>query len=397
MASSLSSLRALLGSPADSGYELVHYGGMIAHKARMDAYVEALRRFVRAESVVADLGTGSGIFALIAARLGARRVFAIEPDEVIQLAKELAVANAVADRIEFIQDLSTNLELPERADVIVFDLSGSLPLYDGHLPSVADARRRLLRDGGVLLPASDTLWGALVSAPELYDRRLGIWSQRPYGIDHAPGRRLVASKRWTTWLDPEQLLTEPQSWAVLDYRVLEDPSVSGELAWSADGQSPAHGLCLWFDRMLLEGVGFSNAPGQPKGVYQHTFLPFETPLEIAEGDEVRVRLRAAYVADDYVWRWSVRATRGEQVQAEFDQSSFESQILSSSRLKRGSVSHVPKLRAEGEVVRATLELMDGRRSLAEIAMEVAARFPRRFVDGEAALGIVTDLSQQLSE
>jgi protein arginine N-methyltransferase 1 len=363
----------------------------------MNAYVEALRRSVRTESVVADLGTGSGIFALIAARLGARRVFAIEPDDVIQLAKELAVANAVADRIEFIQDLSTNLELPERADVIVFDLGGNLPLYDGHLPSVADARRRQLRDGGVLLPASDTLWGALVSAPELYDRHLGIWSQSPYGIDHAPGRRLVASKRWTTWIDPQQLLTEPQSWGVLDYRVLEDPSISGELAWSADGQSSAHGLCLWFERMLLDGVGFSTAPGQPQGVYRHTFLPFETPLELAEGDEVRVRLRAAYVADDYVWRWSVRATRGEQVRADFDQSSFESQLLSSTRLKRGSVSHVPKLRSEGEVLRATLELMDGRRSLLEIATEVAALFPRRFEDPEAALGIVTELSQQLSE
>jgi protein arginine N-methyltransferase 1 len=397
MASSLSSLTSLLRSPADSGYEIVHYGEMIAHTARMDAYVEALRRSVRAESVVADLGTGSGIFALIAARLGARRVFAIEPDDVIQLAKELAVASAVADRIEFIQDLSTNLELPERADVIVSDLSGVLPLYDGHLPSVADARQRLLREGGVLLPATDTLWGALVSAPELYDKHLGIWSQRPYGIDHSPGRRFVASKRWTAWIDPEHLLTEPQSWGVLDYRVLEDPSVRAELAWSADGPCLAHGLCLWFERMLLDGVGFSNAPGQPKGIYRHTLLPFETPLELAAGDEVQVRLGAHYVAGDYVWRWRARVSARDQVKADLDQSTFESHLLSSSRLKRGSVSHVPKLRSEGEVLRATLELMDGRRSLAEIAAEVAAHFPTRFAASDAALGIVTELSQQLSE
>ncbi len=208
---------------------------------------------------------------------------------------------------------------------------------------------------------------------------------------------MVASKRWTVWIEPQQLLTEPQIWGVLNYRMLEDPSVNAELAWSMERPGLAHGLCLWYESTLLDGVGFSNAPGQQKGVYPHTFLPFETPLELAEGDEVRVRLRAAYVAGDYVWRWSVRATGGEQVKAHFDQSSFESGLLSSGRLKRGSVSHVPKLRSVGEVLRATLVLMDGRRSLAEIAAEVAARFPRRFVDPEAALGIVTELSQQLSE
>jgi hypothetical protein len=112
---------------------------------------------------------------------------------------------------------------------------------------------------------------------------------------------------------------------------------------------------------------------------------------------VRVRLRATYAGDDYIWRWSARVTAGEQVKAATDQSSFESRLLSSSRLKRGSVSHVPKLRPEGEAVRDALGLMGGARSLEEIAAELASRFPVQFEDPNEALGVVAELSQRLSE
>jgi type I protein arginine methyltransferase len=388
---------ALLGSTSEGAYTIRHYAAMIEDQSRTDAYAEALARAVRTDSVVVDIGTGSGTFALLAARLGARRVFAIDPDDVIQLAKALAQANGLSERIAFIQDLSTAVELPERADVVVSDLHGALPLYDDHLATIVDARRRLLREGGLLIPTIETLRGALAAAPELYDQYLGIWSRRPYGLDHSPGRHMVASRRWMAWIEPEQLLTDPQSWRVLDYRVLEDPSVGADLEWEIGERGIAHGLCLWYDCTLLDGVGFSNAPGQPKGVYPHTFLPFEKPLELVARDEVRVRLRATYAGDDYIWRWSARVTAGEQVKAATDQSSFESRFLSSSRLKRGSVSHMPKLRPEGEAMRAALDLMDGARSIEEIAAELATRFPAQFEDSNEAVGVVAELSQRLSE
>src|SRR5438128_2452160 len=79
------------------------------------AYESAIRQVVRPGSVVVDIGTGSGILALMACRSGARKVFAIEPADVIQLAREIARANGYADRIEFIQSHSTAATLPERA------------------------------------------------------------------------------------------------------------------------------------------------------------------------------------------------------------------------------------------------------------------------------------------
>ena len=69
----------------------------------MEAFIRRCAQTIKPGSVVVDMGTGTGIFALLACRLGARRVYAIEPDDAIQVAKEIAAANGCADRIEFMQ------------------------------------------------------------------------------------------------------------------------------------------------------------------------------------------------------------------------------------------------------------------------------------------------------
>ncbi len=131
-------------------YSLHFYGQMIADAVRMDAYAEALRRAVKPDSVVLDLGCGPGLFALLACKLGARRVYAVEPDNAINIAREAAVANGFADRIEFFQSLSTEITLREPATIIISDLRGVLPWFQQHIPTIIDARERLLAPGGVL-------------------------------------------------------------------------------------------------------------------------------------------------------------------------------------------------------------------------------------------------------
>ena len=114
-------------------YSVHDYGRMIVDEVRMTAYVTALRAAVKPGSVVIDLGAGTGIFSLYACRFGAKKVYAIETNDAIDVARQIAAANGCADRIEFIQAVSTDVELPERADVIISDLRGSLPLFGQHL------------------------------------------------------------------------------------------------------------------------------------------------------------------------------------------------------------------------------------------------------------------------
>ena len=126
-------------------------------------------RLSRPGSIVVDIGTGTGVMSLLACRFGAGRVYAIEPDDAILVARENAVANGMAERIEFIQELSTKVSLPEKADVIVSDLHGVLPLLTRHLPSIIHARTNFCGPNAVLIPQRETLWLALsrsVGSPE---------------------------------------------------------------------------------------------------------------------------------------------------------------------------------------------------------------------------------------
>lgn len=85
-------------------YSIAGYGRMIADSVRMEAYSRALRQCIRPSSVVIDLGAGTGIFSLLTCQYGARRVYAIEQDDAISVARAHAAANGYADRIVFVQD-----------------------------------------------------------------------------------------------------------------------------------------------------------------------------------------------------------------------------------------------------------------------------------------------------
>ena len=138
-------------------YEFTAYGKMIEDRMRVAAYGNALRQAIRPGVTVLEIGTGPGFFAILASQLGARRVFAIEPSDIIQVARENAAANQCGDRIEFIQDLSTKVKLQAKVDVIVSDLRGILPLFQLHIPSIIDARQRFLAPGGILIPQEDKI------------------------------------------------------------------------------------------------------------------------------------------------------------------------------------------------------------------------------------------------
>ena len=272
----------------------------------MDAYVEALRQTVTTESVVLDLGSGPGVFALLACKFGARRVYAVEPDNVINIAREAAAANGFAERIEFFQNLSTEITLPEPATIIVSDLRGVLPWFQQHLPSIIDARQRLLAPGGLLIPRRDVLWAAVVEVADRYEEIVAPW--RLFDLDLSAGIERITNTWRKTPIEADQLLAEPVCWASVDYYKIESVDVFAEMAWRAERPATAHGVAVWFDTELTDEIGFSNRPGERELIYAQGFFPFPRPVAVNEGEQIRLSLRADLVRDDYVWNWTTDFT-----------------------------------------------------------------------------------------
>ncbi len=383
-------------------YSIDSYGEMINDPVRMDAYAAALARTVEPGSVVLDIGTGTGIMAMLAVRHGARHVYAIEYNDAVQTAREIARANGMADRITFIQDLSTRTSLPEPADVMVSDLRGILPLYDHHIPAIIDARARLLRPGGRQIPQRDRLMVAIASAPDVYRESYDKpWLDNAYGLDLRAARPLVVNTWTKQRFPPESLVVPPQVWAELDYTTIASPDVAGTVRWTVERAAVAHGLVLWFDTVLWGTLGFSNAPACPKAIYGTAFFPWTEALSLAPGDEVAVDLTADLVGDDYMWRWktevhSAGTGAATPPKTRFSQSSLGGASISPTALRKQAADFQPVLDEDGELQRLILSLCDGRTTLETIARALAERYPRRFADWEAAMGHVGEVSRQFS-
>ena len=199
-----------------------------------------------------------------------------------------------------------------------------------------------------------------------------------------------------TRFKPDELLVEPSCWATLDYHDIQCPDVRAEIAWQVAQSGTAHGLAVWFDSELIDEIGFSNHPSGPELIYGNGFFPFSTPVEIAEGDRIRVTLRADFIRDDYVWRWDGDFFSADQSvpKASYKQSTFFGAPLSPEQMRKQAASYKPALDRRGEARSFILELMTGENSLADIARRLTERFPNRYADSQDALNEVTAVSRE---
>jgi protein-L-isoaspartate O-methyltransferase len=384
-------------------YSIAGYQEMVDDAVRTNAYAAALRRAVQPGSVVVDIGAGTGILSLLACRFGAARVYAIEPDDAIHVARENAESNGLADRIEWIQDLSTNVGLPEKADVVVSDLRGILPLFGQHIPAIVHARQNFLAESGRLIPERDVLWMALV---ELRDQesdessKAAPWDPAQFGLQLEAGRKYIANSTKKVRARPEQLLTTPASCGALDYRTIESSPFSGQVRSTVTRNGCATGVVVWFDTQLLGDIGFSNAPDQPRLIYGSMYFPLSEVVQVSAGDQDTLHLRATPTDTDYIWQWDtdIRSGTGAVIpKAELHQSSFFGAPISTARLRKRADSFVPTLSLQGSIDSRILEGLHQGKPLGDIARGLAAEYPQKFATWEAALAHVGSLAERYSD
>lgn len=373
-------------------YSLFGYGKMVADQGRMAAYEAALGATVGQGAIALDIGTGTGIHALIAARCGARRVYGVDLDPVVAIAQTLVKANGYSEIIHLQQGDVTQLTFPEKMDVIVSDLRGVLPLLGRHIPTIIDSRERLLATGGALIPQQDRLWATLVHLPETYATHYATpWQSQPQGFDFAAAQGYITHHWRKVLIPPDACLVEPQQWATLDYGAIASPHVQGDLTWEIEQGGLCHGLGLWFDTTLWGEIGFSNRPGETPLVYGQGFFPWPQPVALQRGDRLAVHLQANLVNGEYIWQWQTVIEQRSPALT-FKQSTFQGQPLNPATFTTRRSDYAPGLSPRGRMAQLVFADLERGETLGAIATHLQSQFPGHFGSQSEALGWVADLT-----
>jgi len=274
---------------------------MIDDRARTDGYIEALCELVRPGSIVVDIGTGTGILAAAAARAGARHVYAIETGRSAETATRLFEGNGLADRITLIRGWSTSIDLPEPADVVVSETIGREPLEQRILELLLDARERMLKPGGHLIPRAMAIYAVPVSIPPQELDRMDFtpptverWS-RLYGIDFRP--LLAAPLPRVTFKDASAVrrwarVSKPIQVADVDFTTYTEPVLDTTAAGVATRSAIINGVVLSFDVQLSERASFTTdlERASDTNSWRHAVF-FPPPFEVEAGEGLVVSYR----------------------------------------------------------------------------------------------------------
>ena len=220
---------------------------------RNRAFYDALKRRVGPGTSVLDIGSGTGVWAIVAAGLGAKHVVAVEQDPLlIGLIRSLAKANGVSDRVEAVAGDSRRIALGTKFDIVISETIGNLAFEEQIIPIMIDARRRLLNPGGVIIPESVALVACAgqVNGP---DRRI------PAGIDLDFESFEWLSRNIPIGLDATTRLkriSEPQELARVDLTSIEtEPDLTDLTArWEVRDASEVNCFVIWAEAGLTEGI-----------------------------------------------------------------------------------------------------------------------------------------------
>ncbi len=275
---------------------LVIHETMLRDSPRLDAYARAIAAQVRPGDTVIDAGTGTGVLAMLAAKAGASKVYALDRARVGEIARELFVRNGVADRVEFVQTDLDDFNPPERVSAIVSETFGHIGHVEGTVGALGRLARRALVEGGAMIPTALEVHCAPLSAPEVYRARVGVFAEPLHGLDFSMVRRTVmSSARSEECIAAETVLAAAQLANRHEFLTDDAEVWERQLLFGVERQGRFDGLGLYFDLDLGAGVRLSTAFDQPATHWHQTWVPVE-PMDVEQGDSIGVRIRLSPAA-----------------------------------------------------------------------------------------------------
>ncbi len=311
------SLSALLDEVNDA-YEFSNvwtHERMMADSVRVDAYHKAIARYIRSQDVVADLGTGTGILAIFAARQNARKVYAIDHSPFIEVAKKIACHNG-ADSIRFVRSNSRSFEPDEPLDVIIHEQMGSALFNENMLQNVLDLKQRALKATGRIMPGRFELYFEPASLdPRRQLKVPRLWECNVHGVDFSclkdseslsPFRR-PSYDRWFLTVGSCNFLCDPEPLLSFDLNQMSSPDelptvLEGSRRVVRSGSLDA--ICIHFRAIFHDDIVIDTSPVCPPTNWSNPFFRTQSRM-CSEGDTLHYRFEIADAANINTWNLTI--------------------------------------------------------------------------------------------
>jgi len=299
---------------------------LIGDNRLQNLYREAIFAAVKPGDVVLDLGTGSGLHAFFACQAGAKKVYAIESGDILEIARNAARKNGFEDRIEFVFGFSNQIELPEKVDVIISNIG-----YMGSLQSLPDAAKRFLKKDGRMVPSMVKNSFVPIEMPKFYDEKIGFWNEKHYGLDFSTFSPYAINRPHANHCTPEHFLAKPEDLAGFDFMKPLKSNYRWDLNYKATRSGMVHGFLGWYGFRLHEDIWLSTKPPLALSpvVWKQPFLPCEKPFEVKAGDKIQVRMEMHMKgsSEEPIWSWKVQTEDISMEQTSFNAMPLSKEIL----------------------------------------------------------------------
>jgi hypothetical protein len=289
---------------------------MLQDKVRNRAFKEAIFRNVKNGDVVIDLGTGTGVLAIWAAQAGARKVFAIEETDVADVAEAVIRDNGFQDTITVLKANSSEVTLPELADVLIAEVVGHFLFEEGIVEAVSGARDSLLKPFGKIIPSSASVFVAPAGLEASFEE-LSFWGTW-FDPSLSVVRGLAANSAYVETVNSETLMARPAKIFDVDFSRVVSDQLTSKVDFSIQKGGVIDAVLGWFHLALDEDSFIETAPWAVATHWQQCLFPLEHPVSVEVTNELEFCMSLDPFSDGSKWRWSIgRKGCGEMEVHEF--------------------------------------------------------------------------------
>ncbi|XP_050192295.1 protein arginine N-methyltransferase 3 [Myiozetetes cayanensis] len=278
-----------------------HYGiheEMLKDKVRTESYRDFIYQnpHIFKDKVVLDVGCGTGILSMFAAKAGAKKVIGVDQSEIIYQAMDIIRLNKLEDIITLVKGRIEEVDLPlDKVDVIISEWMGYFLLFESMLDSVIYAKDKYLAEGGSVYPDICTTSLVAVGDMNKHVDRLLFWED-VYGFDMSCMKKAVLPEAVVEVLDPNTLISAASVIKHIDCNTASTPDLefssdfSLSITMSTKCTAVAGYFDIFFEKNCQNKVSFSTGPQCTKTHWKQTVFLLEKPIPVEAGEALRGKI-----------------------------------------------------------------------------------------------------------